>query len=224
MSCRIACLYDSYGSYEGLADFWVQIIDGRPAAVLAKYSGNITFYALPDADTGEIEDFINTAGYMHIEGNIPLLSYCPAGIVMRLENRDMLNKKTVCKDAEFIMSENYCGNYKDIYSLMNECRDEDFAVPEYGDLLLELSHRVRHKTAYFCMAELCGRAVSFAMTVSLSSTSAVIGAVCTLPEYRNMGLGSACIGKLAGILGDREVFVIRAEGKNEDFYQVQGFV
>lgn len=217
-ACRIACLYESYSGYEGLAQFAVQEAESGLSAVLSKYGADFTVFALPSADRTEIENYIKMSGYGSVHGNITLFYEDTEGTVMKLTDRIKLfsDKPTV---TDITLS---YPDIKEIYRLMKECEDESFIVPRYEDIVVELSHRLRHGTALCCRADTDGKTVSFAMTAALSETAAVIGSVCTAPSYRRKGLAKGCICEIVRRLDGREIFIICAK-KNIGYYQGIGF-
>ena len=219
-ACRISCLYESYSEFEGIADFWVQYDEsGRASAAVSKYSTAVTAFCTDKTNVTELSDFVNAVGFISFESNLPVLSDRPSGVIMKLDRGLFSAENTEALTFNTIMPD-----YKGIYRLLNSCSSESFAVPSYEDFLLELSHRFRHGTAQLCCIEKDAIPVSFAMTASLSSSTALIGSVCTAKNARCRGLGSACVCRLIEDLGDREIFIIRAENENEHCYSKLGFV
>lgn len=217
-ACRISCLYESYSVYPGLADFWVQMINDKAAAIFARYSGTMTVYALPQADQQEIEAFLCMTGFRVLESNIPVLSAQRQGVIMQLTDpRPLL---PVPPGAELCYD---IPPMKQVYELMESCRSNSFQVPAYEDFVVELSHRLRHSTARCCHVQISGTIAAFAMTAALSRTAALIGSVCTAVPYRRQGMGSACLMSLVSSLTARSIFIIRAFHKNESFYHSLGF-
>lgn len=217
-ACRIACLFDSYASYRGIADFWVCCDeDGHPAAAAAKYGSDMTVFINDNSCLEEITGFIKAVGCSSVLSNIPLFDG-KEFVVMRYVPQGY---HVSGKDERYIISfEPYLRN---VWQMMKKCRSESFAVPEYEDFLLDASHRLRHGTARCCAVCEKEEIVSFAMTTALSETTAVIGAVCTAPEYRGKGLGSVCMGQLLSQLTDKAVFITREKNRNEHFYHALGF-
>ncbi len=220
-ACRICCLYQSYGKYSGIADFWVQYgAKENPTAVISKYSGNITVFNTAHADIEELREFVAAIGYASVESESRLFDSGISNVIMKLEDRSLLPAD---KNVSVIYN-TVQPDYRKIYNLLESCREADFEVPLYEDFLLEMSHRIRHETAMFCNAEKNGEMISFAMTAALSEKAALIGSVCTKKSCRRNGIGSECIASLISVLGSRDIYIIRKECRNESFYRRLGFV
>ena len=213
--CRILCLLESYGRYDNLVELWMQYNDaGEKTAVLLKYSGDMTVSVSDNADISELREFISAVGAVSVQSEIPLTKDFSEAVIMLLKSRRDFDIKIFAEQHPLPEA---------VYSLMKQCSGEGFSIPLYEDFLLDFSHRMRHGTA-LCRAVMHDKtAVSFAMTTALSESSAVIGSVCTLTEYRHSGIGTACVNSLIDGLGDRNVYVVRHPQKNEQFYRKMGF-
>ena len=215
-ACRIMCLYDSWFSCPDMVMFWVQYTDGgMPAAAISKYGADVNVYMTETSDKEELIAFLNMLGAASVTSNERLLDNSERGAVMAYQG------STNSFGAENEREEDI--PFLQIYSLLKKCEAEDFAVPSYEDFILDMSHRLRHRTALCSILMDGDRVAACSMTAAMSENTAVIGAVCTDPEYRRMGLGTKCVQSLLAKLGSRNIFIMRAEHKNEVFYQELGF-
>ncbi|MBQ8132885.1 MAG: GNAT family N-acetyltransferase [Clostridia bacterium] len=215
-ACRIKSLYESYGQY-GLAQFWVQYdSDGKAVSALSRYGGDMTVYLTENSDMEELKDFITVVGAASVTSEKPVYERSKSSVIMRLTDREKL--KWYSTDISF----DFTPSLSEIYRLLKQCEGDGFAVPEYEDFLLDTSHRLRHGTALCCAVVKNGKPLAFAMT-ALSDNTAVIGAVCTHPDYRRTGLGAECVSKLIQQLNGREILIMREQNRNEQFYNSLGF-
>ncbi len=216
-ACRIMSLYESYGQYE-LAQFWVQYnSNGKAVSAISKYGGDMTVCMTDNTDTDELKRFMAVIGAASVTSEKPISECRESGIVMRLTEREKL--KLCSTDIRF----DFTPSLPEVYRLLKQCEGDGFAVPEYEDFLLDTSHRLRHETALCCAVVKDNKPLSFAMTAALSSDTAVIGAVCTHPDYRRTGLGAECVSRLIQQLQGREILIMREKNQNEEFYQTLGF-
>ena len=215
-ACRTLCLMESYGGYSGLIELWLQYDDsGNVCSSVIKYAGDMTVVLSVRSDKAELRDFLQAAGAGSAVSEDEIFPDSGYGIIMRRK------KSNFCSDDAAVSD--LSADPKDAYSVMESCRGRGFDVPAYEDFLLDLSHRLRHGTARCCLIYENGDPAAFAMTSALSSTQAVIGSVCTAPQYRRQGFGSRCVDLLCSVLGGREIFIVRSPGENEEFYRSLGF-
>ncbi len=215
-ACRSICLADSYAAYPGLLEAWFQYDgNGDVCSSAVKYGGDMTVVLSEKSDIPELRDFILAAGAYSVISEVGIFPDSSHAIIMK-RKRSRTAADGRCRHYPDV-------SLKDAYDLLKSCRSETFTIPQYEDFLLDASHRLRHGTAHCCALYEEEQPVSFAMTAALSETQAVIGSVCTAGEYRRRGCGSACINALCTLLGDRELFIVRAEGENKDFYRSLGF-
>lgn len=216
-ACRIFCLASAYGRYDDIVKLWLQSNnDGIITAAISCYGSDMTVYAANNADLSEITEFAAMTGFASMTSNIALYSNSFRGIVMKLNcnvNKNPLHRYILPDEIPL----------HEIWQIMKDSEGEDFAVPEYEDFLLDVSHRMRHGACICEYLEDDCKVISFAMTTALSDTSAVIGAVCTAPEFRNKGFGSICLSRLKEKLNGKAIMLMRTSDRNSDFYLRSGF-
>ncbi len=215
-ACRIYSLFRSWYGIDKDMLFWLQYDgSGKAVAALAKSGGELTVFYTDKADMDELMEFAGVVGCSSIVSrDAPDGRKNSSAVVMKYNGN--AGFKSVLPEYDEIP-------FTDIYRLMKSCRCDDLFVPEYEVFLPELSHCLRHGTALCNYIIADGIPVSFCMTTALSETAAVIGGVCTSPEYRRRGYGSRCIQGLIAELGSRDIFVVRDKGRNQSFYQSVGF-
>ncbi len=102
------------------------------------------------------------------------------------------------------------------------------AAPPFDGWYVDISHRLRHGLCHVAAIRHNDQPVSAAMTVAECEHTAVIGGVCTLPEYRRQGLAGRCVlGLSAKILKEDAQKSILISPKNpaaERLYQALGFI
>ena len=212
-ACRISCLLESYGTGYDFAKFWLQYNDSRkPVSAAAKYYSDIIVFTTENSDTDEMKEFIG----MNVSSDC---SMSDSSVVMRLVCRE--KTKTVIRDGTKLV---YAPDLNRVYRLLRSCRENGFDVPEYENFIIDMSHKIRHGTAKCVAVEYNGEYAACAMTVAQSESCAVIGAVAVKKEYRRLGFGSACVSSLCGMLGSREIFIVRLKDRNKEFYEQLGFI
>ena len=219
-SCRIECLLRSYGLKYDFCAFHIQTdINGNVTSAAAKYYSDMTVCLTENSDTDELSEFIMFSGFSSLlcSKALPFGVPSESGIIMELK-RDVPEK--ILSEG---MKHTFSPDLKAVWELLKSCEDKDFAVPQYEDFLLDMSHKLRHGTAH-CAAVCKGeKIVSAAMTVSESESCALIGAVATDKSFRRMGIGSSCVSELCRGLKDKKIFIMRDQNKNESFYSGLGF-
>ncbi len=216
--CRALCLIESYGAYGNIIDFWVQYIDDRIVSVIVKYGADMTVVTSDDTDKNELRDFIYATGAKSIVFDRPFYNAEIVGKVMELKEPAENKIPDGCRIEKDVP-------LNEAYDLIKKCKGKGFVCPSYEDFILDTSHKLRHKRAVCCglynnKNTLC----SFAMTSAMTDKTAVIGAVCTSPEYRRQGFGGAVVSSLVRMLGDRRILLARTPNENESFYDQLGFI
>lgn len=217
-ACRIQCLIESYGRYENLLQLWVQY-DGvnNPTAAAAKYGADMTVLLTDKADIAEIREFVGAVCAASVTSERQIFDGSESGIVMRLYGKSYWQYPGKGISIDFSPELNA------VHKLLEQCRGESFVCPSYEDFILDTSHKLRHGCACCCAVIHDGIPISYAMTAAMTDSSAIIGAVCTHPDFRKQGYGSLCVGSLIEKLDGREILLMRANGENEKFYQKLGF-
>lgn len=219
-SCRTACLIKSYGLNYDFLSFHIQCDKtGAVTAAVGKYYSDMTVSLTKKSDFDELSEFISFSGASSIlcAKPLPMRSSTETGMIMELKHA--VSGKPLPQSMNFCTSP----DLRAVWELLKSCEGSGFAVPEYEDFLLDMSHKLRHDTAH-CIAVMWGeKTVSAAMTVAESDNCAVIGAVASDKGLRRSGLGSACMTALCSELKDKKIFIMRELNANESFYKGLGF-
>lgn len=219
-ACRIACLLQSYGTGYDFARFRVQTdTNGRYVAAIGSYYGDMTVYLTEKSDIQELAELAEIIGFHSLQSDLPLpdSKHTERHILMRLKAPPTL--PTLSEGVTFESTP----SLQELWTLLKQCEEPGFSIPDYEYFLPDASHKLRHHTARLAALNYEGRLTAAAMTIAESSSTALIGAVCVLPEYRRMRLGSLCIAALCQSLTDKTVLLLREEHKNEAFYRQLGF-
>ena len=212
---RIGCAFDSFGQGFCGNDFWIQMSDGLPASLIMKCAGDATVFLTEKSDEEELAGFIRLIGCKTLSSSRPFSDdfVYSESVVMRLRERKRIDCMYRITDSPGL---------NDVYDLL--CSSEGLAVPDREDFILDMSHRLRHSTAFIRAAENdSGSLLACAMTVGMDQSCAVIGAVAVRPDMRRHGLGSAVVLSLVGELEKKDIYIIREKGKNSEFYKSLGF-
>lgn len=219
---RIASLYKAY-SGTGLADFWIQADDNsRPVSFLAKTGGSVILDLTGRSDTAEVtvflEAFAQNALYNGRFTIMPRQWQSESGVTMRYTD------SRVIKPAGVTVTEE-----PDLYALHNlllHCASKDIPVPAFEEFYPDLSHKLRHGCAHVVGVMQGSTLAAAALCLFRHQERAVVGSVACAPPFRSKGYGTAAVSALLKLLqkdGVTDIYLHRAQGKNEPFYQELGF-
>lgn len=212
---RIKAYAECYGFEAPFAEFWVQNIGGAATALVSRIDGAVTVEASDGCDISELREFISVIGCCSLLAEKRVLS----GIFAENARTGIIMEKTGGGRA----SPNYTEPpYKELYSFM--CRAGSFGevLPEYESWLLDISARVVRGKAKSAFCRIDGECVSSAMLLFISGGEAVLGAVCTLPEYRGRGLASHLVKELCENSGCGKIYLL-CKAEMREFYERLGF-
>ena len=210
-ACKIACLLDSYGLKYDFAEFWLQYENNEPVTAISKFYGDMTVCTTEKTDFDELKEFLLITGFSSVISEKEIFYGSYKGIVM----------EKVAESQDITVEIN--PDLNEVYRLLESCKSNNFEVPEYEDFILDMSHKIRHKTALCVGVREDEKLISTAMTVAQSETCAIIGAVSTDENYRHSGYGGKCVKTLCGLMNGRKIFIMRDEFENENFYKSMGF-
>lgn len=222
-ACRIISLYNSYKPELVFVDYWLLADDnGECNGAIARNGSNFILFLSDKSDIDEVSSFMRVAGASGIicDGKYELdLIGCKSidGVVL------VRTEAFECEEEEVSFTE---PDIKAAYELIVKSADENFVPPQFEDFYVDVNHKLRHGAMRLCGIENNGNLAAVAMTVAESGSGAVLGAVSTDPEYRNLGYGSALIKYITNLLTaeNKAVFLHRAKNANEAFYSNLGFV
>ncbi|MCH5298299.1 MAG: GNAT family N-acetyltransferase [Ruminococcus sp.] len=217
--CRIKSLYNTYDYNLPFVDFWAQLIDGNPTALIARLETAFILQITDYADIDELSAFMRVSGAASIiaDGKYKLCigldkitgPILKSSVVMENERSFTVNEPTV----------------KEVYSVISKCASKNFAVPSFESFALDVSHRLSKNTLRIYGIKEKLTFISCIMTLAESDDSAVLGALATDPDYRNSGFGTFLIKYINNVLVNegKSVFLHRAPDENIDFYNKLGF-
>lgn len=213
--CRIQSAAAAYGFEEPFAQFWTQ---GDKAA-LCKLDDAVILEADSGADFGELMDFIRMTGAKTLLCSAEAAEHTGLSPVCRGEVMGYHNENKPEIPAGFELNP----SLRNIYALLCECATETFVPPEFEPFYLDLSHRIRHDAALSAGIRQGGDLVSCAVCVAKTQEKAVVSAVAVKPEQQRKGLGHAVLAALLSQLPQKEIYIFRSQGENEQFYRAFGF-
>lgn len=210
-SIRIKSLLNAYGTRYDFAGFYKQLDeDNTITAIISKLDNDITISHTDNFNADEFYEFVKTIGYSSVLSDDKLkLSYdYEQGVVMATD-----------KKAEYHIPYAEIDAYPKLMDLFNF---EDYDCIDFEAWYVDVSHRIRHNCAKAVTLNVNGEIVSSGMISSIYDDDAILTSVRTSPEFRRMGYGSALVSEMiCDIKG--KVYLMRENGKNEDFYNKLGF-
>lgn len=212
-ACRILSQLLAYGTGERFLEHWVQLEDNEPRAVISRMDGNITIFC-ENADD-ELLEFIEAVGYNTVLADKKLFpQYWSGEVLMKFVGQTNIK-----------LSDNIDLNpsIREVYSVLERCREENFEVPNFDSFYPDISHRVRHNLSRILAYRLEGKIIACCMTSAETNSCAIISGVACLPEYRGRGYAGELIAKIVKYLDNREIFVFCRE-ELVGFYNRLGFV
>lgn len=209
-SIRILALLKSYGTSYNFATFYRQIIDGKITAVISKLDNDITLALDGDFDNAELVRFFCITGHSSIlcSNEFQFGAKYDEGAIMQT------NKKMNLPTVEATVDE-----YPKLMDLYNFI---DYENQDFKSWYVDISHRVRHNTAKAYTLNVDGFIVSSSILSSIYDNTAVLSAVRTQEEFRNMGYASFLVSYICNDVKG-SVFLMREANINESFYGRLGF-
>ena len=202
----------AYGSLP-CVQTWVQ---GKNA-VIQTVDDSAVIFANTNADFDEIAEFLPFCGaktvFTSYENAAKLrLNVMESGIILR-------KSRTTAHSPPSGITRQYYPDYSRIHSLLYNC---GFTLPSRDDFAADLSLRLRNDTArIFCNNDYTALCIVGCETAK----SAIISAVAVSPDVRRRGLGSDILPAACSSLENeqKQVYLYREIGKNEEFYRNNGF-
>ena len=208
-------LLKSYGTAYRFATFYRQIIDGKITAILSKLDNDVTL-ALDDGfDNEELVRFFCITGHGTIlcDPAFQIGAKFEEGVIMSSKVKRDLN----------VMGAGMIGISVDEYpKLMDLYNFIDYENQDFKSWYVDISHRVRHNTAKAYTLNVDGFIVSSGILSSIYDDKAVLSAVRTQDEFRNMGYASYLVSYICNDVKG-SVYLMREANMNESFYSRLGF-
>lgn len=217
---RVLSILTTYDKTLDFVDVWYQIINDSITAIISRFEDRITVSANKKSDVNEISEFLNFQNFNYI--------LCDSKLKLKIDFKskrtgDVLKfpiKNTSFKEDKIIKP-----NIEDYYSILKKCENENFVVPEYMNFLSDITYRQnRGKCAMFGMKDE-DKLASVCMTVSESSSSVILGAVATSPEFKKRGYCTKLLRTVASLflLNNYDVYIYSLLERNTELYKKIGF-
>ena len=207
---RILALLKSYGCKYQFATFYRQVIDGKTTAILSKLDNDFTLSVTDGFDNEELVRFFCVTGYNSI------LSSSAFILSPRYDEGEIMES--------IVKREPAVGKYEiDEYpKLMDLFNFVDYDEQDFKAWYVDISHRVRHKTAKAYTLNVDGTTISSGILSSIIDGYSILTAVRTEDAFRKMGYGSALVSYICcDVKG--AVYIMCDSEKNERFYSKLGF-
>ena len=214
-AARITALFKTYGAGYDFALFWVQDIDGIPAAAISRIDGNMTLCTNENADFEELLHFVNAVGFQSLT--------CSHEDMKKLGLEPADSSFTVKFTGKKIESEIRTVNDYDkrkVFDLLCDC---GFELGDYGAFLSDVCSRLNKGTASMIAAEENGSLKACAFALFEGDKSVLLGAVATSREARGRGYASAIVSRIANEKSDKDVFLFCRNDGLKAFYSKIGF-
>ena len=208
--CKIAAVAGSYGFDKSFACFWLDtesdvafcMVDG-----LMLISGTV----LHGKETLEFLRAVGPQTVMCAVRNAEALGLQAA------ERGDVLKKPLRSGEERAIPQSNV--SIREIYGLL----EENGMVEEFEPFYLDLSHRLRHGTA-FAVTEYRGSdLLGCAVVSAISGNAAILSALAVREDCRRQGIGSGLVRRVEEQFPGRTLYVFRDKEKNKEFYRELGY-
>ncbi len=214
-AARITALFKTYGAGYDFALFWVQKIDGVPAAAISRIDGNMTLCTNENADFEELLHFVNAVGFQSLTcsfDDMKKLGFEPSemSFTVRFKGGKNIEKINSVKDYD----------KRKIFDLLCDC---GFELGDYGDFLSDVCLRLNKGTASMIAVEDNGDLGACAFALFEGEKSVLLGAVATLSEARGKGLASSIVNEIANEKSDKDVFLFCRNDGLAAFYGKIGF-
>lgn len=211
-ACRILSQLLAYGTGERFLEYWVQLENDKPRAVISRMDGNMTVFC--EKSNEELTEFIQAVGYSTILAD--------SQVFPQYWNGEILMSFVGKAETKISDSIDFNPSIREIYPILESCRGEGFEVPDFDSFYPDMSHRVRHNLSRVLALRLNGKAVACCLTSAETDSSAIISGVACLPEFRHRGYASTLVAEMIKALGNREIFVF-CRKELISFYSKLGF-
>lgn len=202
--CQIFSAAEAYGFEQHFAQFWTD-----EHAAYSKLDGVMRI-------CGTVTDPEEAAAFIHAVGAEQVVCDLKTAedLDLYIADRGVVLFKDI-EEKENTLTEEV--PLRAVYGVLHACD----LVGAFEPFYLDVSHRVRHQTA-FCTALYNENEMTAASVTVFGVDCALITAVAVLPKFRRQGLGTAVMRKTESRLSGR-AYLLRAENENEQFYASLGY-
>ena len=217
--CRIEALYRTYSYELPFVDYWVQLRDSEPTALIARLEDAVILRITENSDLEELTQFVRFLS--------PRVVCCDGKYTLglggkRREGTILMSDKLMPIHKGFELFE---PSLREAYDVISESESENFTVPPFENFFVDTVHRLKKHTSRLYVVRLNGEVAACIMTFAENKYAAVPGALSVRHKFRGMGLGSFLISRLNNDLINegRTVYFHRAPNENIEFYARLGF-
>lgn len=221
---RIKSLVKAYGLEYDFLQAWYQEKDFNVNSIIVKFYGAVVLYLTDNSNFKEILKFLEVVGYSSLlldkkySEHFGEINFKFGKIMKLSKNLTAPQNINIDKNAVF----------RKTYSLLIECSNENFAVPEFEPFYLDISHKIRHNAArnYAVFDNDKNKYTACALTSSETSENAIISAVAVSIGNRRQGYGGLIVKSICSDLQKlgKDVYIYRQENENIEFYKSLGFL
>lgn len=202
---KISSLYKAYGTENSFCDFWTQTDNNDDVtAIICKFYSAITVCALGNADVNEISQFLDVVGYSEVQSNASI-------------KKDNQQFESVLLDTNGSAEIDYSISIekaKKCYFILNQY-PEEIALGDFDEWYVDISHRIRHKTAF-----IINHINSTALCLN-AEHGVLLNGIAVDNQHKGTGLGKKLINEICKSTNGG-IFAICSK-ENLGFYQHLGF-
>ncbi len=204
----------SYGVGFDFSRLWIQTVKCESCykltAVITDFYGNLAVFASEDADREELIEFkhvIKSSGFI---SNVPIESK-PCGAVMRL----LPGENCIAEPSKYehsVVSSTEEGRFdrqtfKEYHDLLMK-RNKTAVQSDFNEFYVDVSHRMRHKTAEYVLLQAGDIYVSTAAALVISDKCVFMGAIATREEYTGKGYAKTLIKYICEKYQDKTIYLM----------------
>ena len=207
---RILALLNSYSTKYHFCTFYRQVIDGRVTAIISKLDRNFTLSLDEGYDSEELVRFFCLNGYDSILCDDSFFispRYEEGDVMISSAKRDSLIEGVTLDEYPKLM---------DLFNFI------DYGEQDFKSWYVDISHRVRHKTAKAYTLVVLDEIIASGILSSIIDNYAILTAVRTRESFRHMGYGTMLVSAICSDVRGY-VYIMRESDENEEFYTKLGF-
>ena len=221
--CKFLSNVQAYDLDTPFAGVWIQNDkEGNTTAALSKVEGAAVLCAKESADFEEWESFVSVVGIKTLlcQGEAAA-HFCSR---QKIKGPVMKRKFFLSKQLDLSIHTVQNPSLTEVYKVLLEARAFGKTAPRFEAFYVDASHRIRHGCMASAGVYVKDKLAAVAMLVAETENTALLGAVATMPQYRNRGYASQAVLTLLQGRKEKAVYLFREADKNEHFYRQLGFI
>jgi hypothetical protein len=198
---RVSALLKAYGCDQTFFNVWHQNFD----TVLARLESSFFICEGENADFEELAFFLNFNPYFRrLSGKTDVVEKIAVHLTGKYECRyfDFLTwragKPYVCGQNVI----NASPSLRDVYSVMDKAKNDDFTVGDFTPWYTDISHRIRHGCARAYLLKSGGVPASSCLISAESGLAGILSGIATRPQFRGHGFAAAVLQRACHDLAD----------------------